>query len=908
MSLTIDASTLLSYYQARSGVSAAGSSTSGSGASSSSASATAPTPPWSSKSAATPQSTLVTSVLAGSRFINPTAAQLPSNQANASDYKNLFALYQGISALQGLAQNASTTTLSTGDLAQYQSRFAAGLKEVNDFVASAPFSAFTVAQGTVASSAQTTVGVPHETDTYQTQPIFTGKLTDEVPALQGDVQFSLTLTKPSGVAKTVNFNLADLGSTPRTLPNVVNYLNSQLADAGVYTRFSNVRIPATPTTVKAGSSTITLPAGDDSFALKLVGVSTEAPTFSAPGSTPAVYVASTAGRTAAQATTANPADATLQLTKFDGGQTTATQADGTTKVDGLQFPSDVAAVRSTVTGPDGSVYVLADLNSAAPDGQAIKGTQDVALLKYDSTGQLQFSRTLGASSSASGYSLAVSADGKSVAVAGTVTGVLDGAQGVSSASTGGTDSFVSVYTSAGEEQWTTTRTGSVGTQPTGVSFGPDGSVYVVGKTGGSVLGGVAQGGQDGWLEAYSPKGASTFTTDIGTAQADHAAGVSADANGVVVASVENGHAVLRRFDFDASGKLQPGAVRDLGDLQGGDIAGLSRAADGSLIVAGSTHNGALDAGAVNAAYAGGRSAFVADVSADLTPSSGDTLSYLNLGADATTSALTVSGGQVYVTGQLDQGNGKTLGYAAAVDPSTGQIGWQDTLKGQDGLSAPASIAVAQNGASILDKLGLPSNPISYAGSQSLVANTSLRAGDQFFVRSGTGAAVPVTIQQGDTLTTLATKINRALGFTGKAEVVTVQGHDQLKITPVNSRTSITIQAGQGGRDALSSLGLTESLIRTDDTSATTTSTSTPKAYGLKLPTTLSIATQAQAKQTSVLLSSALTTLQLAYSDLAFPSTSTTSSTSSSSSGAVSAYITDRISNYQLALSRLTGSG
>ena len=61
---------------------------------------------------------------------------------------------------------------------------------------------------------------------------------------------------------------------------------------------------------------------------------------------------------------------------------------------------------------------------------------------------------------------------------------------------------------------------------------------------------------------------------IGTDGADKSVGVSADADGVVVASVENGHAVLRRYDFDAGGKLQPGAVRDLGDLQGGDLAGM----------------------------------------------------------------------------------------------------------------------------------------------------------------------------------------------------------------------------------------------------------------------------------------------------------------------------------------------
>ena len=900
----IDASTLLSFYQAKSGTLPSATSGSGSGAAT-----VAPTPPWSSASTATPQSALTQAVLAGSRFINTNAAQLGVQTANASDYKSLFALYQGLSALQGIANSATKTTLSLGEQTSLQSRFAAGMKEVESYLASAPFSAFTVAQGKVSASQQTTTGVKREADTYQTQPLFTGTLADAVPAFQGDVKFDLSLAKPSGAATDVAFDLSEMGDTLRTMSNVTLYLNGKLEAAGVQTRFANVRIPAVAQTVKSGTSTITLPAGKDSFALKLVGSSAETPTFSAPAATPAVYVASTSGRTAAQASTALPADATLQLAKFDGGQSVETQDDGTTKIFGHTLPTGVATVRSTVTGADGSLYVLADVTGTTSDGQTIKGSQDTALIKYDSAGALQYTRTLGASDSASGYALAVSSDGKSVALAGTTTKPLDGAGGISSSDGSQATTFTSVFNAAtGEESWTTQRTGTTGDTPTAVSFGADGSVYVVGKTPGTVLGGTAVGGGDSWLQAFSPRGAATYTSQFGSTSADKAAGVSADADGVIVASVENGHAVLRRFDLDADGKLQAGAVRDLGDLQGGDIAGIGRADDGSILIAGSTHNGALDAGTVTTAYGGGREAFVAGVGSDLSTSSGDTLSYVDLGADANTSAMTVSGGQVYLTGQLVQSDGKTLGYAAAVDPTTGALGWHDTMAGADGLSAPSAIAVAATGASVLDKLGLPTGKLSFAGSQTLVANTSLRAGDQFYVRSGTGSKVPVTVEAADTLATLATKINRALSFTGKAETEIVDGHDQLKITPLNGRKDIQIEAGTAGRDALAALGLTEGLLVADDSSTTskTTSTATPKTYGLKLPTTLSIANAAAAKSTGVLLSSAMTALQLAYSDLAFPAHTTTSK--ASASGPVPAYLTDQISNYQLALARLTGSG
>lgn len=938
MTITIDASTLLSYYQARSGVTSAGSGASSSGTTSTTQ--PAPTPPWSSTSTAAKQSALTSAVLAGSRFINPTAAQLTVQGTNSDNYKNLFALYQGVSALQGIATAASASNVSAGDLATYQSRFAAGLKEVDGFLASAPFTGFTVAQGQVAATQTSTVTIPHQNSNYQTAPIYTGPLSGDVPAFDGDVSFSLKLTKPSGSASTVNFDLSDLGATPRTLPNVVNYLNAKLQAAGVSTRFANVRIPATPTTIKSGTSTITLPAGQDSFALKIVGTSAEIPTFTATASDPAVYVTSTAGRTAAQATTALPADSTIQLAKFDGGQDPATEADGTTKIAGHTLPANVSAVRSTATAPDGSLYVLADLTGPAPDGEPIKGTQDVALLKYDSAGNLQFSRTLGASDSASGYALAVSSDGKSIAVAGTSQSALDGANGTTFINSATTNTFTSVFTSAGDESWTTQRTGSVGDQPTAVTFAPDGSVYVVGKTNGSVQGGTAIGGGDAWLQAFSKTGSPTYTSEIGTSALDKAAGVSADANGVVVAAVENGHAVLQRYDFNANGALQQGASTDLGDLQGGDIAGLGRADDGSLIIAGSTHNGALGTGAAqSAAYDQGRQAFVATIASDL--STVNTLSFVGLRGDVTTSGLTVSGGQAYITGQLSQPDGVLQGYAAAVDPTTGVVGWHDTINGADGLDAPASIAVAQGGASVLDKLGLPNGTITYSGATSsaaadgsltlsgpgstLIANTSVRAGDQFLVRSGKGAAVPVTIEATDTLNTLATKINRALGFTGKAEVVSVSGGFKLKISPASSHTAIQIESGPAGKNALSALGLSEGLIlnqgATTSTSTSTStsstssssssSTTTPTTYGLKLSSTLSIASPTAAKQAAVLLGSAQTTLTLAYSDLAFPSSGSSSAKPGNNtplSAAESAYYSARISDYQLALSKLTGTG
>ena len=377
MTISIDASTLLSFYQARSGASAAGS-----GGSASTAAVLAPTPPWSSKSNATQQSALVTSILSGRKFIDTTAAKLDTTAKNSADYKNLFALYQGLNALEGVAKAATAPNLSAVDLSQLTTRFTAGQAEVNSFLNAAPFTAFTVSQGAVSDTAKTTVGVKREVDTFNTGVLFTGAANAEVPALTGDVKFSVALKKASGTVVNVDFDLADLGSTPRSLPNVVIYLNSKLQAAGVATRFANVRIPAVAQTVKSGSTTTTLPVGADSFSLQLKGTSAEIPTFSAATSAPAVYIATTTGRTTADAVTGAAADASRQVLKFD--TTGDTSVGGASKLFGRTLPANVAAVRSTVAGPDGSIYVLADLTGqhhrwADHQGQAGRGLAEIRL-------------------------------------------------------------------------------------------------------------------------------------------------------------------------------------------------------------------------------------------------------------------------------------------------------------------------------------------------------------------------------------------------------------------------------------------------------------------------------------------------------------------------------------------------
>ena len=249
----------------------------------------------------------------------------------------------------------------------------------------------------------------------------------------------------------------------------------------------------------------------------------------------------------------------------------------------------------------------------------------------------------------------------------------------------------------------------------------------------------------------------------------------------------------------------------------------------------------------------------------------------------------------------------------AIDPTTGASTWRNAFSGADSQAAPGSISVAAQGASSLDKLGLPTGTISYTSTADLIANTSLRPGDQFEVKTGGGTAVAVSIAQGETLDSLAQKINRAAGFNATATVATVNGYRQIKVVATNSRQSVQLLAGPEGRDALTALGLYEGTITNDSSLSAlpvargvgaNQTISVAKPYALNVPSNLSVTDPTDAKRAVSLLQSALLTVRKAYTDLTGTGTSSTPSSSSS----VSAYMTARIADYQLALARLTGGG
>jgi hypothetical protein len=895
----------------------------------------APAPPWNASETSAQANTNVQNALAGLPIISKSSSSVGVSQgvspAQSADYNNLFNLYQGLSALNDLATQAGSGNVSPQQQTQLASAFANGLSQVSSYVSDTSFNSLRLAYGGDTSSASATLKTPGTPSTYQT-PALSSSNVDDVPALDGDVQFNIAV-KLNKTTTNIPIDLSNMGSQTRSLSNVVNYVNQQLKAAGVETRMAINRMPGTAQTITVGGSTVTLPATPDQFGLQVNVGTSETVSFSAPQTAGSVYVAQTVGNPNPDNNPlTNDSDTNPQLLKFQTDTTNVPdppQEPGQSNyVAGRLFannlPSGVSSVQAEQVGPDGSVYMLANVTGAV-EGQAIQGTQDVALMKYDSAGHLVYTQTLGAASSATGLGLAVSSTGQ-VAVSGSVTGGLNGAVNGALNSTDPTesDSFVTLYDSSGNELWTERRGSSGNDSASQVAFSADGStVYVAGQATGAMPGGGATiGGQDGYIEAFQTSATgtphATFTQTFGTTGQDSVKGLVVTGNTLITASVENGDAVLRNYDI-SSGTPVLANTRDLGSLQGGTIAGL--ALNGSqVVVAGTTSNPALSAGTVTAPASGGSDAFAAQVSTDLTPSSSDAIAYYGgPGSDKATS-LAVSNGQVWIGGSTTESlNGQPMqgtlnGFIAQLNISTGQVVSSNQFTGKDGMAAPTAIAVNTTGASVLDALGLPTTPLGGAASQELTSFSSLRPGDKFTVAGGSGPPVTITIGATDTLTTIAQDIQRASGNQATATVTkTATGAQTLTVTPAYASATVTLGPGPSGANALSFLGLPEGMLNQTVTSKGVTSPADGGStiYGLGLSGNLDLSSTADINQAKAGIAAAMGIVREAYQNMVAAATpkipgQTAAAATGANSGTVPAYLTAEIANLSAGLARLTG--
>jgi len=900
--INFDPTTLLGYYQAKLGVAQANlatnsASTSTTTTTSSSTSATAnDAPPWENTTPPAQQAKDA-QVLAITNFMD--LSKVPQLSGSTTDSKieqdnqKLFALYTAVNNLAYLASMSKRDGMTAGQLTGFNTRFQAGLQQVQSFIKTETFNNFTLQAAAPSSSVSSTAEVPFAQFGHAGGTVVSdANIANALPGLSASDSFKVSVTK-GGVTTDVPIDLSQVQGT-LSIDNIVNYVNQQLMAGGFATRFKRV----------ITDGTINDPT-NASYGIQINAAASEKVSLSSASATPALYVAGTSGLTQATSTTA--ADSQGRLFKL--GNLSDPQA---TFNETVSPSSGTTTAQSTVVDANGNVYMVG--NATGDFGNQLnQGSQDVYLTKYDSAGNLQWTKLLGSAGSASGTSLALNPSG-GVVVAGSTTADLTTA----AIANGNTDSFVAKYDADGNQTWTTQIQTLNKNQAAAVSVDASGNVYVGGQVTGVIgKGQVSSGGSDGYVAKLDTKGKLVYEQQFGTSGKDTVAATAVTTSGdLVVASVQNGHAILSKYS-GGDATAAPAWKVDMGDLQnGGSIGGLAVSGD-QIYVSGSTQNTALNAGgtaAVANASSGGSDAFVFSATDQGASATSNYVSYVGTSGIDKAGGLTVSAdGTVYLTGSTTGTFAGQVRNAATVNNSfvtamagDGSIDWTRQFGGADGQSAGQGIAIDSQGSSVLDALGLPRGTIDVAQTTDLASQTTLRAGDSFQIQiQGTAARkFTITIDKGETLNSLVTKINAEFGANGKASISYGANGEGLKIE-VNSGVTAKLVAGSRNFDALARLGITAGTLSSTSTtsSSSSSSTSSTQAFGLGLASNMDISTSTSAGAVRAQLLSVLSTIQKMYQ-----TTNTlvsSASTNIQSSGTASAYTQSQLANYSLALNVLS---
>src|SRR5690606_31602525 len=123
-----------------------------------------------------------------------------------------------------------------------------------------------------------------------------GALYDKVSGLASDAQFNIVATSLAGTVRNVAIDLSEMGSIPRTLSNVVSFVNNKLSAAGASSRLEAVdQTPKTTNIIIAGEVKTTKYTGPKQYALKVDVRADEKVAFVPVNANPAFYALGTTG-------------------------------------------------------------------------------------------------------------------------------------------------------------------------------------------------------------------------------------------------------------------------------------------------------------------------------------------------------------------------------------------------------------------------------------------------------------------------------------------------------------------------------------------------------------------------------------------------------------------------------------
>ncbi|MFC3051500.1 NHL repeat-containing protein [Kordiimonas pumila] len=920
-------------------------------------------PPWQQAEETSSLEARVRSVRELTKFIDLNDDILNSVKGN-SDKTATFALYRALENLRVLAEYASADTTSKSSLDRLNAKFQEGFDQVRDYISTAELDKLSLFLGEKKYTTEAAVR------TGKNGTGFDGSLVVDNPneaiaGLTGTEVFTITLEK-GGESDEVTVDLSTL-SGALSLNNIVAHINEQiesvtaLDDEGeeyvkYQTRFDIHR---------DGTS--------GRYGLQVDGTITEEVSFAAAVSEPTLYVTSSvsqldddyaitsrisefnnlSGTLTLDDTTSfaaidlegtdikertkdieeddvDPAIAALR-DKFraealesvtdDDDDDDEEDTDNTSSITNIdsdyKVNADTSASRIAVTS-DGGIYVVGTSDGTFGHQINTASEQDVFLTKFDSEGNLVFSRLLGVSESAEAYGITVDSE-DNVIIVGKTESALSTADAVSSENG---DAFITKISKRGDEVFRYQLDTFAESGAYSVAVDSNDDIYVGGYTKSAISSSSGfSGGSDALiLKLNGSTGKLTDSNVFGTSGNDVIRGIAVDANNNLVVAVEEGdNAVVYRVDgsdlTNHTSSVNLGNLGTSGSIQSITIDN----ANGAVYIAGVTTNASLNAGGaatLNETALGGQEGFVSGLTlSGTTDIAANFTTYLSTSGTDKIADVVVQDGVVYVAGSTTQtlagetARGATDGFVARVDGSSGALGDVQQFGESLSRSNVTGIAFTNKGNSVLETLGLPTGAINADQTLDIESQTSAREGDFFYISIDGGTKKKITLEDGDTFDDIA----RKLKITGigkiKVEVTSTSEGDKLKISTVDNGVAIDLLPGTGGRDLLERLGLEAGkllpknevfdLNSDDDDEAD----SLGGVYGLKLDGELHIKDKTTAKYVLGLLDDAISTIQRAFRSLEYNPFRDLSN-NSSKQGTVPQYLQNQIANFQSGLARL----
>jgi hypothetical protein len=857
-------------------------------------------------------------VRARKKLVDEKAAEV-TRAGDDRDLKTSFTLYRALDALKTLSEAAASKATPAAERARLNDRFKAGLAELQSYLATATTDKLTLQFGAKASKVEATLP-PRDASVYTGVTVISGSTGAAVADVAATDGFDISLTK--GLRQdNIRLNFSEIAG-PITLRAIADLANSKISSIVETDSNGSPLLDGNGQPIKRYASQFSLVRTNDlkttpaTYGLSIIPGPTEKLSLQDAAAGPSAYLihsvtpdkgpATAALRRVDQITGSITAAATTGIAATDSKATAlAKTVYEATKTKTSRAPGEIAAttsVSATAVDSQGFVYVVGTTRGALQD-QPDTAADDLFLTKYDSNGVAVFTRKLGAAGATQGAAITID-NNDNVIIAGTFAGKLSG--DVYS----GEDMLVMKFDSAGREKFSVQLDTVATDRASSVAVDAAGNIFVAGTVSGTLPGQSSAGGQDIFVSKLDgTTGVVAARTQLGSPGRDTAAALAIAPNGsLLLASTEIDQAMLRQFaNADIT---QSGTQLNLGPLSGGAVTSLAvDRITGDIALAGTTR-----ASLNGQALSGDADSFVARVSATQTLVG---VSQFGTAAADRITGLQILGGKIYASGStagdlVRPRSGPEDVFLARLDASTGDIEQLAQFGQPLNATSQALLSVSENGPGTLAKLGLRQGDVRPQLATSLVDRTLLRTNDQFSILVN-GRAQTLTVRAEDDARALVRRMKAIVGRFGEVTLTENASGTKIAVRALGD-ARLDLLAGPAGKDALAKLGLSPGQLRSANVLFDTGKDPVELArtpggsFGLDLSDSLALTDDKTSGVVKAKIETALETVKRAYRSLYYDPAREELARRRSATGAVPAYLTAQLGNYQDALNRLVGSG